>query len=96
MATFDPQIVKSTGYFHGQIRKAFLCVTENVLHNPAALDACNRVLNHNPCSRNDAVQPVVYLTQLLAFQFFLGWNVITPFGSYPWKPVSLPRVAPFG
>jgi hypothetical protein len=70
MATFDPQIVKSAGYFHGQIRKAFLCVTKNVLHNPAALDACNRVLDRNPCSRNDAVQPVVNLTQLLAFRFF--------------------------
>jgi len=70
MATFDPQIVKGAGHFHNQIRKAFLCVTKNIFHNPTAFDVRNGVFNNNPCSGNDAVQPSVCLAQLLSFRFF--------------------------
>jgi hypothetical protein len=48
MPTIHSQVVESAGYFHGQIRKAFLGVTENIFHNPTTFDARNRVFYQYP------------------------------------------------
>ena len=96
MTTFNPQIMKATGHFHCQIRKALLCVAQNVFNNPTSFDTCNTVFDYDPRPRNDAVHPFVCLAQLLPFWLFFGWKVMTPDGSYPWKPVSFSNVAPVG
>jgi hypothetical protein len=73
--------MKSTGYLHSHIRKAFLRVAQNVFDNPTAFDACYTVFDHYARPGNDAVQPFVFLAQLLPFWLFGGWYVFTPDGS---------------
>ena len=72
MAAFKPQVMKSTSHFHDHIRKAFFGIAEDIFDNPTSFDTCNRIFNHDPGSGNDAVQPVIDLTQLLTFRLFLG------------------------
>ena len=81
MTTFNPQNMKATGHLHCQIRKALLSDAQNVFDNPTSFDACNTIFDRYARPRNDAVQPLVCLAQLLPFWLFLGWNVITPGGS---------------
>jgi len=72
MAAFDPQVMKSTSYFHDQIRKAFFRIAEDLFDNPTAFDTCNRIFNPDPGAGNDAVQAAIDLTQLLTFRLFFG------------------------
>lgn len=72
MAAFYPQVMKGTSHFHHRIRKAIFGVAENIFHNATTFDTCNRIFYTDPGSRNDAVQPMIGLAQLLAFRFFLA------------------------
>jgi len=59
MSAIHSQVMESAGYFHRQIRKAFLGISENILDNPTTFDARNGVFYKYPRARNQSIQKLI-------------------------------------
>ena len=91
-----PKIVEAAGNFHDAIRVPFGGQSQDIFDNSAPFDASKDMFDNDTDTGNETIQERGCSAALLPLLFFCGCWVKTPGGSYPWKPVSLSRVAPRG
>jgi len=66
----NAEVVQSTSNTHSEIRKTFLGVAKNVLHNATALDTGDNMFYPDTHTGNQAIEKLISDPKLFAFWFF--------------------------
>ncbi len=68
----DAKVVQATGDDHNQIRKIIFRVSQNIFHDPRALDTRNGMFHSDPDFRNLAIMLFLFGGQLFLVRLFFG------------------------
>jgi glutamate-1-semialdehyde aminotransferase len=72
MTTGHTQIVKTTGNFHGAVRKPLFGVAEGLLDDATAFHPGNDMLDANATAGNNAIEKDILDCQLATSRLFLA------------------------
>ena len=68
----DTKVMQATGDDHDQIRKIIFRISQNIFHDPRALDASNRMFHFDANFRHLAIVLLLFSGQLFLARLFFG------------------------